>query len=90
MSLVYSQISYVTKKQNMSHVMIGTDVLTVCNLYLISVGIVGCCKRLITSFNGGFVMTGERRIDFSFESNDSSGGSISSSESKKSSSLNNV
>jgi hypothetical protein len=66
--------------------MIGTDVLTVCNLYLISVGIVGCCKRLITSFNGGFVMTGE----ISFESNDSSGGSVSSSESKKSSSLNNV
>ncbi len=27
---------------------------TVCNLYLISVDIVGCCNRLITSFNGAF------------------------------------
>lgn len=33
---------------------IGWDVFSVCNLYLISVEIVGCCNRLITSFNGGF------------------------------------
>jgi hypothetical protein len=29
-------------------------VFIVCNLYLISVEIVGCCNRLITSFNGAF------------------------------------
>lgn len=51
--------------------MIGTDVLTVCNAYFILVDLVECCKRLITSFNGGFLtVTGERRIDFSIESDD--------------------
>jgi hypothetical protein len=37
------------------YVVIGNDVFTVCNLYLISVEIVGCCNRLITSFNGDFL-----------------------------------
>ncbi len=41
-------------KRKCCHLMGGKDVFTVCNLYLISVEMVGCCKRLITSFNGAF------------------------------------
>jgi hypothetical protein len=41
-------------KNSFYEVIIGNDVFTVCNLYLISVEIVGCCNRLITSFNGAF------------------------------------
>jgi hypothetical protein len=37
-----------------SYVIIGNDIFFVYNLYLISVEIVGCCNRLITSFNGAF------------------------------------
>ncbi len=82
----------------MYHVMIGSEVLTGCSLYLISVDIVGCCNRLIMSFNGGFFtisevigIDGERISDFSFESDDSSvstgGFSFSSSSSTSSSSF---